>query len=113
MAKRRKLNPNRFQQQDGKGLFSFDPVRRNLFKWGMIAGVAGGVFMFQDNLIVQIVGVFIIVAISNHHINKASRRIPRWHAALISFLGVIVALFVVVLAGTIIRAYFMVTGGNG
>ncbi len=114
MAKsRKKLNPNRFQKQDDKGLFSFDTHRRQAFKWGLVAGAAGGVFMLQpENLILQIVGVFVIVLISNYHINKISRRIPRLHATIISFLGVILALFAMVIVSTLFLTLVQRGGGR-
>ena len=105
------MDPNRFKKQDDKGLFSFDPVRRNLFKWGIIAGAAGGLFMLWQDWIWQIVGVFTVVLISNHHINKAAQRIPRWHATIISFLGVMVALFSVIAIGNLLTAYLQ-SGGQ-
>lgn len=105
MAKRRRINPNRFKQQDDKGLFSFDPIRRRLFKWGMIAGAAGGFFMLRPEIVWQIVGVFIVVLISNYHINRASRQIPRWQATIISFLGAMAAIMLVVFVGTVAITY--------
>ena len=109
MAKKRKkkLNPNRFQQQDDKGIFSFDPVRRNLFIWGLVAGGTGGFFMLrQDTIIWPIVGVFAVVFIANYQINKAARRIPRFQATIISFAGVMIAMFGVIVLGTVILAFF-------
>lgn len=105
LAKRRKLDPNRFQKTDDKGLFSFDPVRRNVLKWGLIAGAAGGFFFLYQSLIAQIVGIFVIVFVSNYHISKASHRIPRWHATIVSFIGVTIALFGVIIVGTLIIAF--------
>ena len=104
MAKRRKIDPNRFQKENEAGLFSFDPIRRNVFKWGLIAGAAGGFFMVQPQIIWQIVGVFAAVFISNYNISKAARRIPRWHAAVISFIGMALAMFGVIIIGSIIIA---------
>ncbi len=85
-----KLSPTRFQKQDDKGLFSFDATRKYVFKWGLITGAIGGFFMVgqQDTYIWPIVGVMSVVFISNYHINKASLRIPRWHATFWAFLGV-------------------------
>jgi len=111
VTKKRKLNPNRFQKQDESSLFTFDPIRRDLFKWGLIAGAAGGFFMLQQNFIWQIVGVVIVVLVSNYHIGNASRRIPRWHATIFSFAGVMVAIIVVILVGTVMLAYFRPNGG--
>jgi len=110
--KRKRLNPNRFQKQDDKGLFSFDPIRRNLFMWGLIAGAAGGFFMIRQEILWQIIGVFAIVLVSNRQIEKASRVIPRWHAVVISFVGVMIALIATVFVGTIIASYFQ-WGGVG
>lgn len=73
--KKRKLDPNRFQQQDDKGLFSFDPIRRNTFKWGLAAGAIGGLLMVQVGTIWQILGVFAVVFISNYQIAQAAKRI--------------------------------------
>ena len=118
MAKRRrqKLNPNRFQKQDDQGLFSFDPVRREVFRWGLLAGATGGFFMlWQNSLWWPIVGVFAVVLISNYHIGKAARQIPRWHATIISFIGVFIAMFGVIILGSVILAYFQAgaAGANG
>lgn len=111
MAKRRRMDPNRFQQQDAQGLFSLDPIRRNLLKWGLIAGAAGGIFMIQQQVVWQIIGVFTAVFISNYHISRAARHIPRWHAAVLSFIGMAVAMFAVLIAGSAIMAAYMVEGG--
>jgi hypothetical protein len=113
LAKRKKLDPNRFRKEDDKGLFSFDPIRRSAFTWGLIAGGAGGLFMLQPEIVWQIVGVFAVVLISNYHINKAARRIPRWHATVISFLGVMLAMFGVIILGTIVLAYVRAGGTTG
>lgn len=107
MAKRqRKLDPNRFQQQDSKGLFSFDPVRRNTFKWGLIAGAAGGLLMVQVGTIWQILGVLAVVLISNYQIAEATKRIPRWHATVISLVGAMIAMFGIIVLATILMVYF-------
>jgi hypothetical protein len=111
LAKKRRLNPNRFQKQDGKSLFSLDPIRRDLLKWGVVAGAGGGFLMLQEHLVWRIAGVFVVVFVSNYHISKASRRIPRWHATVLSFLGVMVAIFGVIITGTIVMAYFRSNGG--
>lgn len=112
MAKKQKVNPNRFQKQDQQSLFSFDPQRRYVLKWGAIAGAVGGVFMLQQGLLWQIVGVFAIVFISNYHISRAARRIPRWHAAIFSFVGMLAAFLVITMAGTAILAYLGPGGGQ-
>lgn len=111
MAKKRKVDPNRFQKQDQQSLFSFDPARRYVLKWGGIAGAVGGVFMLQQGLLWQIVGVFAIVFISNYHISRAARRIPRWHAAIFSFVGMMIAFLVITMAGTAMLAYLGPDGG--
>jgi hypothetical protein len=109
--RRRKLDPNRFQKQDGQGLFSFDPIRRDCLKWGAIAGAGGGFFMLSQSLLAQIAGIFVIVFVSNYHISKASRLIPRWHATIISFIGVMAAMFGVIIVGTILISLYGVPGG--
>ncbi|MCB0193143.1 MAG: hypothetical protein KDJ65_14460 [Anaerolineae bacterium] len=107
MAKRqRKLDPNRFQKQDNQGLLSFDPVRRNTFKWGLIAGAVGGLLMVQVGIIWQILGVMAVVFISNYHIAQATKRIPRWHATIISLVGAMIAMFGVIALATILMVYF-------
>ncbi len=108
----KKLSQTRFQKQDDKGLFSFDAIRKDVFKWGIIAGAIGGFFMVgqQDTYIWPIVGVMSVVLISNYHINKASQRIPRWHATFWAFLGVMITMFGVILIGSVIVAYLQVGG---
>ena len=64
----------------------------------------------QDSIFWPIVGVFMIVFITNYHIGKASQRIPRWHATIIAFLGVMVAMFGVIIIGTIILAFLQYGG---
>jgi hypothetical protein len=111
--KRRKIDPNRFLKKDDKGVFSFDPVRRDVFKWGVFAGAVGGFLMLRPEIFWQIIGVFAVVFISNYHIAKASRRIPRWHATVVSFLGVMIAMFGVIILGTIILAYLQAGRAGG
>lgn len=106
--KKRRLDPNRFQQQDDNGLFSFDPIRRNTFKWGLVAGAVGGLLMVQAGMIWQILGVFAVVFISNYHIAQAAKRIPRWHATVISLAGAMIAMFFVIAVTTLIVIYFQV-----
>lgn len=110
MAKRRrKLDPNRFkQQQESRGLLSFDPVRRNTFKWGLIAGGIGGVLVIQNEIIWQFFGVLAVVFISNHQIAQAAKRIPRWQATIISLIGAMIALFGIITITTIIMVYFQI-----
>lgn len=111
MAKRRKLDPNRFKQQSSRGFFSLDPVRRNTFKWGLIAGAVGGLLMVQIGTVWQILGVLTVVLISNYQITQASKRIPRWHATVISLIGAMIAMFGVVALTTILAIYFQ-SGGT-
>jgi hypothetical protein len=107
LSKRRRLDPKRFQQKDDdKGLFSFDPIRRYVFRWGLIAGAAGGIFMIRSEFFWQLIGVFAVVFISNYHINKASQRIPRWHATIVSFIGVVIGMFGIILLGSVVLTYF-------
>ncbi|MCB0164486.1 MAG: hypothetical protein KDI79_09685 [Anaerolineae bacterium] len=108
--KKRRLDPNRFQQEDDKGLFSFDPIRRNTFKWGLVAGAVGGFLMVQVGTIWQILGVFAVVFISNYHIAQAAKRIPRWHATVISLAGAMIAMFTIIAVMTVVLLYFQ--GGN-
>jgi hypothetical protein len=106
LAKRRKLNPNRFQKKPAEQrFFSFDPVRKNLFRWGLVAGAAGGPFLVQPGLVWQIVGFVVIFLISNYHVNRAAQRIPRWHAVFFSLAGAMLAMFVIVTIGSILIAY--------
>jgi hypothetical protein len=112
VSKKKKTNPNRFQKLDDQRLFAFDPIRRSVFTWGLIAGAIGGLFIVQANLLWQFVGVFSVVFISNHHITKASRRIPRWHATILSFVGVTLAIFSVILVGSVVIAYYRTAGGT-
>jgi hypothetical protein len=110
VARKRRLDPKRFQPKDDKGLFSFDPIRRYVFKWGLIAGATGGLFMLRSEFVWQLIGVFAVVFISNYHINKAAQRIPRWHATIVSFIGVLIGMFGVILLGSVIMVYLQ-TGG--
>jgi len=110
LARKRRYTPNRPQQKDDKGLLSFDPLRRNVFKWGLIAGAAGGLFMLRPEFIWQVVGVLLVVFIANYHINKAAQRISRWHATFASFLGVMIGMFGVIIIGTLIMVYFEAGG---
>ena len=66
--------------------------------------------MLQQNFVWQIVGVVIVVLVSNYRISNASRRIPRWHATIFSFAGVMVAIIIVILVGTVVLAYFRPNG---
>lgn len=110
MAKKRKLDPNRFQQQDQGGLFSFDAARRQVLLWGLAAGGVGAFLMIQAQLWWQILGVLVVVFVSNYQINRAARHMPRWQATVLSFAGVLVALMVVTVVGTLVLVYFQ---GNG
>jgi hypothetical protein len=106
LAKRRRHHPNKFQQEEEQGLFSFGPVRKHVFKWGLIAGAIGGIFMIRPDFISQVIGVLVVVIVSNYHINKATQYISRWPATIASFLGVLIGMFGVIIIGTIILAYF-------
>jgi hypothetical protein len=111
LAKRQKFDPNRFQKKDNKSLLSFDPIRRDVLIWGIIAGTVGGFLMIQQQLVWQILGVFVVVFVANYHISKATRYIPRWQATILSFIGMSLAMFGVIVIGTIIIAYFNPAGG--
>lgn len=119
MAKKPRLDPNRFKKGgkpapklDDKGLFSFDPIRRDLFKWGLVAGASGGFLMLQPGIFWQITGVFVVVFIANYHISKASKQIPRWQATIISFIGAMLAIVLMALLTTLTGVYLQ-TGGGG
>ena len=124
MAKRRKpkpkkksskkINPNRFQKQDELGLFSFDPIRRDVFKWGLLTGAVGGIFMtVQNSIIWPIIGVAIVVFGLNYHISKASQRIPRLHATVMSLLASLIAMVVVIIVGSIVIAFINAGASSG
>ena len=88
-------------------------MRRDVFRWGLLAGATGGFFMlWQNSIWWPIAGVFAVVFISNYRIGKAARQIPRLHATIITFIGVFIAMFGVIILGTVILAYFQV-GANG
>lgn len=61
-------------------------------------------------IIWPIIGVATIVIVTNYHINKASQHIPRLHATVISFIGVLIAMFGVIIVGTVILAYLAAGG---
>lgn len=106
MAKRKKQTPNPFGQQDDKGLFSFDPARRYALKGGLIAGLAGGIFMIRpDAYFWQFVGVVIVIVISNYHIGKVSQWIPRWQATVMTMSGAALGMFGIIIVATIVLAY--------
>ena len=106
MAKRRrKLDPNRFQQTDEQELFSFDETRKALFKRGLMAGALSGLFFIQSSFIWQIVGFLIIFFITNPHIEKASRRIPRWHAVFYSLGGTLATMLLIIIIGNLLVVY--------
>ena len=69
--------------------------------------------MILPELFWQIVGVFAVVFISNHHINKASQRIPRWQATIVSFMGVLIGMFGIIIIGSIVLVYFQTGSANG
>ena len=108
MAKRRRQT-HPFKQQEEKGLFSFDPARRYAFKWGLVAGLAGGIFMTRpDSILLQLIGVAVVIFVSNYHINRAVQWIPRWHATIITMLGAALGMFGMIIVGTIVLAYLQV-----
>ena len=102
--KKRSLNPNRFQQAGDQKFFSFDPVRQEIFKWGAIAGTAGGLLLAQEGFIWQILGFLAIFLISGRQIDKAAQRIPRWHAVAFSLLGTMPTMLVMVVVVRLILA---------
>lgn len=104
MAKRRKLSPNRFQEEAEQRFFSLDPTRRNLLKWGAVAGGLGSLFILQQSLVWQIIGFLIIFFISNYQVDRAARLIPRWHAVLYSLAGAMAAMIIVITLGGLILA---------
>ena len=106
MTKKRKSDLNRFQQSETNNLFSLNPAHRNVMKWSAISGACGGLLMIQPQVLWQIIGVFIVVFVSNYHISKAARYIPRWQAAIITIIGVLTAMFGVIIIGAIFMAYF-------
>jgi hypothetical protein len=116
--KRPKVDPNRFKQSkpkpaptDNKGMFAFDPVRRNVMMWGFIVGAAGGAVLLIEQLFAQIAGVFIIILVSNYHINQASQQISRWHATINSFIGLTTGLILSIAVGTIVISILSARGG--
>ncbi len=109
----KKLNPNRFQKQDEQGLFSFDPIRRDILKWGLIAGAIGGLFIIQPPLWSKILGTFIVVVIANYHTRKATRRIAPWQAIILTYIGVFIAMVSMAAIGSVILSFLQTGGGNG
>jgi len=67
----------------------------------------------QDSIIWSIVGVAIVVFVSNYHISRASQKIPRVHATVMSFLGVFMGMFGVIIVGTVVLAYLQTGGTSG
>ena len=111
MTKKRKSDLNRFQQPENNSLFSLNPVHRNVMKWGAISGACGGFLMIQPQVLWQIIGVFIVVFVSNYHISKAARYIPRWQATIVTIISVLTAMFGVIIIGAIIMTYLQPTEG--
>lgn len=105
MSKKKKLDPNRFRKQDEQGLLTFDPIRRNLVKWGLIAGASGSVLMLSNHILWKIIGVALVVFIANYHVNQASQRIPRWHATILAMIGMLIGIFSVTILGSIFIYY--------
>jgi uncharacterized membrane protein len=111
LTKKRKSDLNRFQQPENNSLFSLNSAQRNVMKWGAISGVCGGFLMIQPQVLWQIIGVFIVVFVSNYHISKAARDIPRWQATVITIISVLTAMFGVIIIGAIIMANFQPVEG--
>jgi hypothetical protein len=116
--KRPKVDPNRFKQSkrtpaptDNKGMFAFDPIRRDVMLWGFMAGAAGGAVLLIEHLFAQIAGVFIVVLVSNYRINQASQQISRWHATINSFIGVTAGLILAIGVGTVVISILSARGG--
>lgn len=106
MAKKKHtLDPNRFQKKGEQRFLALDPTRKELLKWGIVAGVVGGFFLIQNGFIWQILGFLAIFFISSFQIDKAARRIPRWHAVLFSLFGTMPAMLLVIIIGNLILAY--------
>lgn len=104
MAKKQRTHPKQ-TLLDNKSLFSFDPIRRDVLLWGLVAGTIGGFFMIQQQILWQLLGVFVVVFFANYQISRAARYIPRWQATALSFIGLSVAMFAVIVVGTLIIAY--------
>jgi hypothetical protein len=116
--KRHKIDPNRFKKSkprqvptDNKGMFAFDPIRRDVMMWGFIAGAAGGAVLLIEQLFAQIAGVFIVVLVSNYRINHAAKQISRWHATINSFIGVTAGLILAIAVGTVVISIISARGG--
>jgi hypothetical protein len=103
--KKRRLDPNRFQKPDEQKFLTFDMPRIRVFVWGIIAGIIGGIFALKADIAWTVVGVLIMVTLSNHHINFASRTIPRWHAVIYSFVGLMLGLVTTATIGAITISY--------
>lgn len=101
-----KKRNSKSSQSDKNSLLSFNPTRRDVLKWSAVTGACGGLLMIQAQVIWQIIGVFIVVFVSNYHISKAARHMPRWQATIIAFVGVLAAMFGVIIIGALVIAYF-------
>lgn len=67
--------------------------------------------MIQEQIAWQIVGLFVVLFVGNYHVAKAARYIPRWQAALVSFIGVIIALVGVIIISALVLASYGSAGG--
>ncbi|MDM8520502.1 hypothetical protein QUF64_10675 [Anaerolineales bacterium HSG6] len=93
--KRTKLDPNRFKKKselDDLGIFAFDPIRQKVFIWGLIGGLIGSIFTAQPEFWARMFGLVIMVLPANYQIGIASKQIPRWHAAAMALLGLLLAI---------------------
>jgi len=108
--KQRKLDPNRFKKEaqlDNLGLFSFDSIRRELFIKGLLVGASGSFFMLRPEFLWQMIGMGIVVMISNYHIQQATQQISRWHAIAMTFAGLILGMLTVLTIGNIMVAFYL------
>lgn len=62
--------------------------------------------MVLPEIVFQVIGVLIVVLISNYYIGRAAKQVPRWHAVVITFLGLIVSMFIVITIGRFIMAFY-------
>jgi hypothetical protein len=116
--KQAKLDPNRFKKEmkieiDDLGMFSFDPIRQELFKWGLVSGIMGSLFTIRPELWAKVFGIIIIVVVCNYHIAKASHRIPRWHAVVVTFIGLLASIPIVMIVNAVTKTALVLYGGGG
>jgi|JFJP01.1.fsa_nt_gi hypothetical protein len=108
--KQSKLDPNRFKKEaqlDKLGMFSFDPIRRELFIKGLLVGASGSFFMLRPEFLWQMIGMGMVVMISNYHIQQGAQRISRWHAIVMTFTGLMLGMFAVLTIGNIAVAFYL------